>query len=174
MPRRPPWLYRCPPEPRICYHNGRPIPKAGPDWLLLLRYVPLSKPLLLALYSKTLTAHSIVLIRTDIKHRLAGILLWCYFLAILSLTCLSNSLNKAQPCCRVSGATGANVYKPTLHEWNKKSQSDYKKMEYAIRHRSRYRLPLLISTSHWNLDRCLCLWTAGSISEGRRWRRTKS
>jgi len=39
----------------------------------------------------------------------------------------------AQPYrCRVSGANGANAYALTLHEWNKKSQSNYKKMEYNL------------------------------------------
>jgi len=38
----------------------------------------------------------------------------------VSFSCLSNSRSTAQPYrCRVSGATGANVCGPTLHEWNK-------------------------------------------------------
>src|SRR2546426_10275801 len=41
-------------------------------------------------------------------------------LTAVSLSCLSTSRKTAQSCqCRVSGATGANDYTPTPHEWNK-------------------------------------------------------
>src|SRR6266700_3413562 len=61
-----------------------------------------------------------------------------FFLAV-SFSCLSNNQTTAEyQRCRVSGATGANDYTPTRHEWNKNSQSNYKKTEYTIRHKSRY------------------------------------
>src|SRR6266487_5203274 len=41
-------------------------------------------------------------------------------LGSVSFSCLSNSRQIAQPRrCRVSGASGANDYAPTPHEWNK-------------------------------------------------------
>ncbi len=41
---------------------------------------------------------------------------------LLSLSCLRNSQTVAQhQRCRVSGATGANAYTPTPHEWNRTS-----------------------------------------------------
>src|SRR5438093_5369247 len=57
----------------------------------------------------------------------------------VSFSCLSNNRVMGQ-CrrCRVSGATGANDYGPTLHEWNKNLQSNYKTTEYTTRHKSRY------------------------------------
>src|SRR6266571_7154532 len=60
-------------------------------------------------------------------------------LSAVSLSCPNNNQKSAQPCrCRVSGATGANDYTPTPHEWNKNWQSNCKKMEYTTRPRSRY------------------------------------
>src|SRR5690349_20884467 len=48
----------------------------------------------------------------------------------VSVSFLSNNRKTAQPYrCRVSGATGANDYTPTPHEWNKNSQSNYKTTE---------------------------------------------
>src|SRR6266704_1742271 len=74
-------------------------------------------------------------------------------LSAVSFSCLSNSRTVAQLCrCRVSGATGANDYAPTPHEWNKNWQSNYKKTEYTTRHKSRSQLPQPTSTSCWSTD----------------------
>jgi very-short-patch-repair endonuclease len=67
--------------------------------------------------------------------------------------------------CRVSGATGANDYTPTPHEWNKNSQSNYKTREYITRHR--VEIPVTTADFYFPLEtRPLLVFVDGQVHLG--------
>src|SRR5438128_6004378 len=81
----------------------------------------------------------------------------------VSFSCLSNSRRVAQPYrCRVSGATGGNDYTPTLREWNKNLQSNYKTTEYH--YQTQVEIPVTTADFYFPLEsRPLLMFVDGRV-----------